>query len=1054
VAVSVDGTNRVMTSPDGITWTARTATQANSWYSVTYGNGLFVAVSYDGTNRVMTSPDGITWTARTAAEANAWSSVTYGNGLFVAVSSDGTNRVMTSPDGVTWTARIAANPSEWESVTYGNGLFVAVASYANSGNLVMTSPDGITWTARTAAEANAWSSVTYGNGLFVAVCYDDEFENGYCGSVMTSPDGITWTARTAAAANLWYSVTYGNGLFVAVSLTGTNRVMTSGDGITWTARTAAEANYWRSVTYGNGLFVAVTYNGTNRVMTSADTTTFLTGDSAQIISGTLTGASQLRGVSFSGLGTKTFASNASTTDFIVATSTGTTTTPTHLTIAGNYTNLSTTTHPGFVTFAGTLPQTATGTMTGTSAFGTLALAGAGVKNFTTAASTTDLVVQTTASSTFSGPLTVAGDATVAAGAKIILAANATTSVSGSTTITGTAENPVLLRSTVGGEQFALALADEYAITYADVKDSRGSTPGGDIVLTDGTSIDSGNNTGWNFDPVLGTSTTISSAANQIFTFGQTGAISEVTITEGDTPTITSLNDLRITIATTSVAMRFDTTDTVATIAGTAAGKVSGTVSYENAGATLVLNVTEDLVAGETLSISDLSFTNFSAVSTATSALRLYTGGAADTVADAEDDKTIAVTGALSLGNHPEGQVDSAFSRLGWYNLGLFRFTLTPAGEDTLMSTATFLLEGVNGVEEADISNWKLYHDVNSDGAYDLGDILMDDAPVVSLVEQSGTAVFTLATTTVGAMDFLLIGDVLNINSGDQMDIFLEDSQVQATGETTSLVIDVDGEVSKIQHNQGGMGTRGVTNLGAVGGDAPAGAGEQGGGEDTGGSGEIDTNTSGDTLGELVNFYAPAGAGVPQGEWTGGANAYVSDGSYARATESGLRQSYSDFGFTIPGSNQIVGIEVKLEASATSSAGSVDVKLSWDGGLTLTPAQNSGTLTTSDTILTLGGPSDLWGRSWTPAEFTDENFGLELTALVASNTVQVDAAKVRVYHQASGGGGGGGGGEVRRPGLLPFASLNITEPTITVAQKAQLRQVLADFKQFLLGWQGP
>ena len=36
--------------------TARTAAQANTWTFVTYGNGLFVAVSGDGTNRVMTSP--------------------------------------------------------------------------------------------------------------------------------------------------------------------------------------------------------------------------------------------------------------------------------------------------------------------------------------------------------------------------------------------------------------------------------------------------------------------------------------------------------------------------------------------------------------------------------------------------------------------------------------------------------------------------------------------------------------------------------------------------------------------------------------------------------------------------------------------------------------------------------------------------------------------------------------------------------------------------------------------------------------------------------------
>ena len=141
-------------------WTAQTAAENNMWISVTYGNGLFVAVSYDGTNRVMTSPDGITWTARTASENNHWNSVTYGNGLFVAVAF---GRLMTSPDGITWTARTIAVNNQLFSVTYGNGLFVAVTF----GSLI-TSPDGITWTERT-AENNSWLSVTYGNGRFVAV---------------------------------------------------------------------------------------------------------------------------------------------------------------------------------------------------------------------------------------------------------------------------------------------------------------------------------------------------------------------------------------------------------------------------------------------------------------------------------------------------------------------------------------------------------------------------------------------------------------------------------------------------------------------------------------------------------------------------------------------------------------------------------------------------------------------------------------------------------------------------------------------------------------------
>ena len=260
VAVSYDGTNRVMTSPDGITWTARAAAEANGWMSVAYGNSTFVAVSYDGTNRVMTSPDGVTWTARAAAEANGWVSVIYANSQFVAVAQTGTNRVMTSPDGITWTARTAAEANQWNSVTYGGGQFVAVS--ATGTNRVMTSSDGITWAARTATEANYWNSVTYGGGQFVAVS-----TNG-TNRVMTSPDGITWTARTAAEVNAWFSVAYGGGEFVAVSSNGTNRVMTSPDGITWTAQAATEANQWRFVTYANGILVALSQNGTNRVMTS------------------------------------------------------------------------------------------------------------------------------------------------------------------------------------------------------------------------------------------------------------------------------------------------------------------------------------------------------------------------------------------------------------------------------------------------------------------------------------------------------------------------------------------------------------------------------------------------------------------------------------------------------------------------------------------------------------------------------------------------------------------------------------------------------------------
>ena len=123
-------------SDDGELWESHAATEPNSWYAVTYGNGQFVAVSIDGTNRIMTSSDGMSWTPRSAPEANGWSAITFGNNTFVSVASSGTNRIMRSTDGITWTPHMAPEANLWYGVAFGNNIFAAVA---NSGtNRVMS----------------------------------------------------------------------------------------------------------------------------------------------------------------------------------------------------------------------------------------------------------------------------------------------------------------------------------------------------------------------------------------------------------------------------------------------------------------------------------------------------------------------------------------------------------------------------------------------------------------------------------------------------------------------------------------------------------------------------------------------------------------------------------------------------------------------------------------------------------------------------------------------------------------------------------------------------
>ncbi|MDO9525575.1 MAG: DUF2793 domain-containing protein [Gemmobacter sp.] len=286
-AISSTGVgDRVMTSRDGVIWTARVSAADHAWQSVCWSPelGRFCAVGSSGTGqRVMTSPDGITWTIRTSAADNDWRAVCWAPelGLFCAVGSSGTsvNRVMVSPDGVTWSLGVSALNLAWRSVCWAPelGLFCAVAS-SGTGNRVMTSPDGVNWTLRSVPVDNGWREVCWAPelGLFCAVAMA-----GLNDRVMTSPDGANWTIRASSVDNAWNSVIWAPelGLFAAVASTGAgNRVMTSPDAIVWTTRASAEDNGWQSVTWAPQLrlfaAVASTSGGANRVMTSVSGNSF------------------------------------------------------------------------------------------------------------------------------------------------------------------------------------------------------------------------------------------------------------------------------------------------------------------------------------------------------------------------------------------------------------------------------------------------------------------------------------------------------------------------------------------------------------------------------------------------------------------------------------------------------------------------------------------------------------------------------------------------------------------------------------------------------------
>ncbi len=195
----------ILTSPDGVTWTARTSGTTQILYGVAWSGSLFCAVGGSGT--ILTSPDGVTWTARTSGTTQTLYGVVWSGSLFCAVGGSGT--ILTSLDGVIWTARTSGTTQILYGVAWSGSLFCAVGG---SGT-ILTSPDGVTWTARTSGTTQTLFGVAWSGSLFCAVGTGD--------IILTSPDGVTWTARLSGAT---FSLRY-------VPLVAANRVwVTSGSG--------------------------------------------------------------------------------------------------------------------------------------------------------------------------------------------------------------------------------------------------------------------------------------------------------------------------------------------------------------------------------------------------------------------------------------------------------------------------------------------------------------------------------------------------------------------------------------------------------------------------------------------------------------------------------------------------------------------------------------------------------------------------------------------------------------------------------------------------------
>jgi hypothetical protein len=122
------------------------------------------------------------------------------------------------------------------------------------------------------------------------------------------------------------------------------------------------------------------------------------------------------------------------------------------------------------------------------------------------------------------------------------------------------------------------------------------------------------------------------------------------------------------------------------------------------------------------------------------------------------------------------------------------------------------------------------------------------------------------------------------------------------------------------------------------------------------------------------------------------------------------------GFTIPEGATINGIEVDVKKSYSTSGGVVSdgaasgVRLIVDPSIsTAIVAASPATWPTSNTWVTYGGPTALWGATWAADNFNSVTFGVDLSAAQtngAAATAYVDNIKVTVYYTAPAIIGGG------------------------------------------------
>jgi len=147
------------------------------------------------------------------------------------------------------------------------------------------------------------------------------------------------------------------------------------------------------------------------------------------------------------------------------------------------------------------------------------------------------------------------------------------------------------------------------------------------------------------------------------------------------------------------------------------------------------------------------------------------------------------------------------------------------------------------------------------------------------------------------------------------------------------------------------------------------------------------------------------SGNDNGGWSNTSRFYSSDNNRASADSSSDAVELKNFDLNIPTGVIVKGIEVSVEGY-TGNTRQAAVSLSWNGGTSYTTGAGTGLKNTSlpgttsaaETVTLLGNGTDLWGRSWSAANFSNSNFRVKLDATTGSSDVYIDQVKVSVTYE--------------------------------------------------------